>query len=60
MGFYGKWDTWKIVYYPKNMNGGIRGVAFVEAGDRAHASLTFKQQYADQYHTIDSITKVSL
>lgn len=59
MGFYGKWDTWKIVYYPKNMNGGIRGVAFVEAGDRAHASYTFRQMYEGQYHTIDSITKVS-
>ena len=60
MGFYGKWDTWKVVYYPKVMNGGIRGVAFVEAGDRAHASYTFKQQYAGQFSTIASIEKVAL
>ena len=60
MSFYGKWDTWKVVYYPKNMSGAVRGVAFVEAGDRAHASFTFQQQYAGQYHTISSIEKVSL
>ena len=60
MVFYGKWDTWKVVYYPKHMSGAVRGVAFVEAGDRAHASFTFKQQYAGQYHTISSIEKVSL
>lgn len=60
MVFYGKWDTWKVVYYPKHMSGAVRGVAFVEAGDRAHASFTFQQQYAGQYHTISSIEKVSL
>lgn len=59
MSFYGKWETWKIVYTPKVMNGGIRGVALVEAGDRAHALFVFQQQYAGQYFTIDSCTKLN-
>ena len=29
MAFYGVHETWKIVYVPKVMNGGVRGVAFV-------------------------------
>ena len=58
MGFYGKWETWKIVYVPKVMNGGIRGVACVEAGDRSHAMYTFRQQYAGQYHTVESCEKL--
>lgn len=58
MGFYGKWETWKIVYVPKVMNGGVRGVALVEAGDRAHAMYTFHQQYAGQYHTVESCEKL--
>lgn len=57
MSFYGKWQTYKIVYTPKVLNGGIRGVAFVEAGDRAHAMYTFSQQYAGQYFTIESCTE---
>ena len=35
MSFYGKWETWKIVYVPKVMNGGMRGVAFIEASTEA-------------------------
>ena len=58
MGFYGKWETWKIVYVPTVMNGGIRGVALVEAGDRAHAMQCFREQYAGQYATVESITKL--
>ena len=58
MSFYGKWETWKIVYVPKVMNGGIRGVAFVEAGDHQHAMYTFSQQYAGQYFTVESCTKL--
>lgn len=54
MSFYGKWETWKVVYYPKNSTGGARGVAFVEAGDRHHAMYTFQQQYAGQYFTVIS------
>ena len=59
MGFYGKWETWKIVYSPKILNGGVRGVAFVEAGDQAHAMYTFQQQYAGQYHTVDRIEQIT-
>lgn len=61
MGFYGKWETYKVVYYlPAEQRTGfnLKGVAFVEAGDRAHASSVFKEQYAGQYSTIDSIEKL--
>lgn len=58
MGFYGKYDTWKIVYIPREMSGGMRGVALVEAGDHHHAMQTFMEQYAGQYSTIDSCTKL--
>ena len=58
MSFYGKWDTWKITYIPKVMNGGVRGVAFVEAGDRAHAMQTFREQYSGQYHTVETVEKL--
>ena len=58
MGFYGKWDTWKVVYVPKEMNGGLRGVVLVEAGDKAHAMQTFREQYAGQYHTVQSVEKL--
>lgn len=54
MAFYGQWETWKIIYVPKEMNGGVRGVALVEAGDRGHAMQTFREQYAGQYHTVES------
>lgn len=61
MGFYGKWETYKIVYYlpPSQWSGGnTKGVAFVEAGDKAHASQVFREQYSGQYSTIDSIEKL--
>ena len=58
MAFYGVWETWKIVYIPKVMNGGVRGVAFVEAGDRHHAIHTFMQEYAGEYTTIESCEKL--
>lgn len=61
MSFYGKWETYKVVYYlpgEKWSGGCIKGVAFVEAGDKAHASYVFKQQYAGQFSTIDSIEKL--
>lgn len=54
MSFYGEWKTWKIVYYPKVLNGGQMGVAFVEAGDRQHAMSVFQQQYAGRYSTVKS------
>ncbi len=61
MGFYGKWETYKVVYYlPIDQRDGFcnKGVALVEAGDKAHASYVFKQLYAGQYYTIDSIEKL--
>lgn len=59
MGFYGVWETWKVVYIPINSTGGVRGVAFVEAGDRAHASQVFREQYRGEYFTVQSIQKLS-
>lgn len=61
MAFYGKWETWKVVYHlpaDRWSGGNSKGVALVEAGDRAHASQVFKDQYAGQYSTIDSIEKL--
>lgn len=58
MSFYGPMETWKIVYIPKEMNGGIRGVALVEAQDRHAAMYTFQQEYAGQYHTVHSCEKL--
>ena len=40
------------------MNGGIRGVALVEAGDRGHAMQTFREQYAGEYTTVESCEKL--
>lgn len=50
--------TWKIVYFPKVLNGGMRGVALVEAMTKHQAMYTFGQQYAGQYHTVESCTKL--
>lgn len=58
MSFYGKMETWKVVYYPRVMNGGLMGVALVEAATRPQAMYTFQQQYAGQYHTVSSCTKL--
>ena len=58
MSFYGQWETWKIVYIPKVMNNGMRGVALVEAVDRQHAMNQFMNQYAGQYHTVESCQKL--
>ena len=59
MSFYGVWETWKVVYLPVNFSGGMRGVAFVEAGDRAHAMQVFREQNRGEYTTVESITKLS-
>ena len=56
--YYGPLETWKIVYVPKVMNGGMRGVAFVEAANKQWAIHTFMQQYAGQYFTIERCEKV--
>lgn len=58
MSFYGKRETWKIVYIPREMNNGLRGVALVEACDHHHAMSQFQQQYAGQYFTIESCNKL--
>ena len=61
MGFYGKWETWKVVYYlPASQWNGFSntGVALVEAGDRAHAIGVFMDQYKGQYTTIKSCEKL--
>jgi hypothetical protein len=46
--------TWKIVYYPTVMNNGMRGVALVEAPNRQQAMHYFMEQYAGQFHTVES------
>lgn len=56
MSFYGTTKTWKVIYYPKDMTGGKRGIALIEAQDKHHAMYTFGQQYAGQYTTVDSCT----
>mgnify|MGYP003292356458 CR=1 FL=1 len=53
MSYYGPLKTWKITYIPKVMNGGMRGVAFVEADCKQQAMYAFQQQYAGQYHTVE-------
>lgn len=55
---FGKTKTWKIVYYPKILNAGIMGVAFVEAETRSDAIFAFQTQYAGQFSTISSCTEV--
>jgi hypothetical protein len=44
---------------PINSTGGIRGVAFVEAGDRAHAMQVFREQNQGKFFTVESIKKLS-
>ncbi len=39
MGYYGPLGTWKVVYYPVNNMGGMRGVALVEADCRQMVHL---------------------
>lgn len=60
MGNLGPTKTWKVVYYPKVLNGGIRGVAFVEADTRQWAMYTFQQQYAGEYSTVASIQALDI
>ena len=58
MNYYGPLETWKITYIPKVMNGGIRGVALVEADSRHQAMYTFRQQYAGEYSTVEECRKL--
>lgn len=58
MSIYGKYDTYKIVYYPKYLDNGRMGVALVEAGNWSHAMTLFQEQYAGQFSTIQSCEKL--
>ena len=50
MGFYGVWETWKIVYIPKVMNGGMRATeACYRCGFRSYSSFT--RSYAKYFGT---------
>lgn len=53
-----KLETWKIVYYPKVLNAGMRGVALIEAATQHQAMYTFSQQYKGEYSTIESCRKL--
>ena len=56
--YYGPMETWKVVYYPRELNGGMMGVALVEADSHQQAMYMFQQQYAGQYTTIQSCNKL--
>ena len=55
---FGKYETWKIVYIPKEMNNGARGVALIEAVDQQHAMNQFQTQYSGQYWTVETCQKL--
>lgn len=56
--YYGPTETWKIVYFPIELNGGQMGVALVEADCHQMAMYTFSQQYAGQYAAVQSCRKL--
>lgn len=58
MSYYGPLETWKIVYNPVVKNGGMMGVALVEADCHQQAMYAFSQQYSGQYTTVASCTKL--
>jgi hypothetical protein len=58
MSYYGPTETWKVTYYPKELNGGQMGVALIEAHDHHDAMYTFQQQYAGEYSTVRDCTKL--
>ena len=58
MAYYCKKETWKITYYPKELQGGQLGVALVEACDHHDAMYTFQTQYAGQYFTVRTCEKL--
>lgn len=60
MSLFGKYETWKVVYIlpPAQQNNGAKGVALIEATDRAHALGIFMREYAGQFHTIDTCEKL--
>ena len=58
MCYYGRLETWKVVYYPINKNGGMMGVALVEADCQQQAIRTFREQYSGMFTTIQSCKKL--
>lgn len=60
MSYYRPSETWKIVYNlpPMQQNGGVKGVALVEAECHSDAMYAFQKQYAGQYSTVQSCTKL--
>ena len=56
--YYGPMETWKIVYYPRELNGGMMGVALVEADCHQQAMRNFSLQYSGQYSGIQSCTRL--
>lgn len=58
MSFYGKTETWKVIYIPKDFTTATKGVALIEAPDKHWAIHTFMEQYAGQYTVIDTCTKL--
>ncbi len=58
MSNIGKLITWKVVYYPRVMNGGGLGVALVEADTQQWAMKTFMEQYNGQYAAVKSCEKL--
>jgi hypothetical protein len=55
---YGKTETWKIVYFPKELNNGRRGVALVEAENRQQAMHNFQVEYKGQFSTVETCEKL--
>ena len=56
---YGPMQTWKIVYTPKILDNGRRGVALVEADCRSEAMFMFQKEYRGEYSFIDSCRKLN-
>lgn len=55
---YGKTETWKIVYFPKELNNARRGVALVEAENRQQAMHNFQVEYKGQFSTVETCEKL--
>lgn len=58
MMMYGKPETWKIVYWPKDSSCITMGVAFVEADCEQTAYQAFYEQYNGMYRGIQSVKKL--
>lgn len=58
MMMYGKPETWKIVYWPKDSSNINMGVALVEADCEQTAYQAFYEQYDGMYRGIQSVKKL--